>query len=432
MKSVYFGTLKMNQECKDVINDNFVKLMKNCNVQVLTKPLIKKGVFREFETNQIFSTDDAKHNKRIFFFTLQKKENSWIPFLEALRETNQNSIVSMLHRRGATVFNEIMNSPDTEDRPLPDLSKLNLPINDTTDTLKVKVTLSSSFIDTYEHNGTVGFYTSRSKKRGRCLIINNYEFNNKDHPYRNGALVDQENLKSLFNQMGGWDLDCHSNKTASQMNMIIKNFANYNNNHMYDICFIILMSHGGERCNETVIYGTDANVDDNYIFVSSIRKLFSNENCVFWRGKPKILLFPVCRGAERHIPIKHEQRTEIDGALTSTSTPPLINLRSDEDMLIGFSTLLGYKSHRDYHRGTWYIELLCKNIMNHAHDHSINDIMLMVDEGFRLRISEICTMQTSEIVNIGFKKLYLHPGLYCENGIVKKYTEDANMLNGAK
>ncbi|XP_057653517.1 caspase-7-like [Diorhabda carinulata] len=425
----------MNQECKDVIIDNFVQLMKNCDVQVLTKPLIKKGVFRELEINQIFSTDDTKHNKRIFFFALQKKENGWIPFLEALRETGQNSIANMLLRKGPTVFNEIMNSPDIEDEPLPDLSKLNLPINDTTDTLKVKVTLSSSFLDTYEHNGTVGFYTSRSQKRGRCLIINNYEFNNKDLPYRNGALVDQENLKKLFNQMGGWDLISHTNKTTSQMNMIIKNFANYKNNYLYDICFIIIMSHGGERCNDTVIYGIDANIQDNYISESNMRKWFSNENCLYWRGKPKILLFSVCRGAERHIPIKHKQITEIDGALNHsqvTSIPPLINLRSDEDMLIGFSTLLGYQSHRDYNRGTWYIELLCKNIMNYAHNHSINDIMLMVDEGFRLRISEKCTMQTSEIVNIGFKRLYLHPGLYFENGILKKYSEDVNLSNGTK
>lgn len=158
-------------------------------------------------------SNDARHNKRVFFFRVQDKVNSFIPLLESLRETHQDNIVDLLLRRGATVFNQPSPDEDSGEPSIVDLSLLS--IDPSTTPLKIDVKYSDSFYDTLDYNGDIDFYKSRSKKRGRVLIINNYEFNHKDHPYRNGAKVDDENLKKLFNQMGGWDLDHHNNKTAS-------------------------------------------------------------------------------------------------------------------------------------------------------------------------------------------------------------------------
>lgn len=75
------------------------------------------------------------------------------------------------------------------------------------------------------------------------------------------------------------------------MERIIKEFAADKINSQYDVCLVIVMSHGCEEKNDTAIYG----IDENYIFASFIIKQFTNENCESWRDKPKILVFQVCR-----------------------------------------------------------------------------------------------------------------------------------------
>lgn len=75
------------------------------------------------------------------------------------------------------------------------------------------------------------------------------------------------------------------------MENIVKKFASDNINSQYDICLVIILSHGNEQKNDTIIYG----IDENYIFSSFVIKQFSNEYCKSWRDKPKILMFQVCR-----------------------------------------------------------------------------------------------------------------------------------------
>lgn len=83
--------------------------------------------------------------------------------------------------------------------------------------LKIKVQPSECFYDTPQHNRHLEFYKTRSKKRGRLLIINNFKFtsNGTTKEYRNGADVDNANLMSLFKQLGGWEIVLEINKTAA-------------------------------------------------------------------------------------------------------------------------------------------------------------------------------------------------------------------------
>lgn len=80
--------------------------------------------------------------------------------------------------------------------------------------LNIRVKLSETFLDTTHYNKNIHFYGSRSKKRGRVFIFNNYDYVDKEaHPYRNGAQVDSRNLHKLFNQMGGWEIHQRDNTT---------------------------------------------------------------------------------------------------------------------------------------------------------------------------------------------------------------------------
>lgn len=85
--------------------------------------------------------------------------------------------------------------------------------------------LAKEFRDTIEHNRKVKFYSSRSKKRGRVLIINNFDYSDKTrHPYRNGAQVDTNNLHELFNQMGGWEINHEDNLTVEVSIFLLTKF----------------------------------------------------------------------------------------------------------------------------------------------------------------------------------------------------------------
>ncbi|KAJ8946902.1 hypothetical protein NQ318_008258 [Aromia moschata] len=296
--------------------------------------------------------------------------------------------------------------------------------NRRTTPLEIKVETSSEFHDTVAHNKAVHFYNSRSKKRGRLLIINNYDYK-VDSKYRNGAIVDNENLHELFKQMGGWEIHHHNNKTAEEMRNIIKNFAEDSEGRHFDICCVIIMGHGSEMSNKTIIYG----LDDDYIYANYVQEQFANDVCRAYRGKPKIFLFQVCRGSSLDHTIRHTTETDsifrdtVDTVVMTNAEKLTANIRTQEDMLIGYATLDGYKAHRDKYRGSWYIELICEKFMKYAHNHSVEDLLSLVDQALRTRMSESETMQTAEHHVKGFKKLYLNPGIYYEDGDIKYYNK---------
>lgn len=82
------------------------------------------------------------------------------------------------------------------------------------------------------------------------------------------------------------------------------------------------------------------------------------------------------------------------------------------DILIGNATVTGYTAHRDCDSGTWYIEAFCTVLQSHAFEYSMDEMLLLVDDLVKKRVSENGTVQTPEMINWAFKKLYLHPGIY--------------------
>lgn len=90
-------------------------------------------------------------------------------------------------------------------KPTPDFRSSNLPINrvtseDLRQKLTIKVKKSSKFCDDPKET-KVPTYMTRSKTRGRLLLINNVTFIDQKLE-RRGAEVDELNLVKLFEQMG--------------------------------------------------------------------------------------------------------------------------------------------------------------------------------------------------------------------------------------
>lgn len=92
-----------------------------------------------------------------------------------------------------------------------------------------------------------------------------------------------------------------------------------------------------------------------------------------------------------------------------------------KNYFLSIQFLIGYKSHRNPVRGSWYIEIFCEKFMNFAHNTSLEEVLMLVDQGLKRRMSEWYSMQTSEHSYRGFKKLYLHPGIYYEDDTIKTF-----------
>lgn len=77
--------------------------------------------------------------------------------------------------------------------------------------LKIVVKKSSKFCG---QDSKVRTYETRSKNRGKLLLLNNIVFDNDHKQERKGAELDEQNIKDLFKQMG-FEVVQHRNKKLS-------------------------------------------------------------------------------------------------------------------------------------------------------------------------------------------------------------------------
>ncbi|XP_066249271.1 caspase-2-like [Euwallacea similis] len=412
----------MQDERRSLLKKHWTQLLQLTEVQNFANLLVTKEIFAQTDILNIFGNQDERANKKRFFDELLDKDESH--FNDAY-----DVLVLWLNSTGhaelaLNLSTKVIVLPETEEKEdLTSSIETGDPVVDCTTTpLEILVQKAKKFGDTYSRNRTIPYYYSRSKSRGRLLIINNYEFVSvtDGHTYRTGAKVDEDNLRLLFEQMGGWVVETHTNQSADDMRATLKTFSRGKRGEECDICFIIIMSHGSESLNETIVYGTDG----HSVSTTTIQTYFTNENCPFFMNKPKVFIYQVCRGTDLDLSCTH-RRVEFDGKMCGKQPqqphPIRHCFRPVDDMLVGYATMQGSKAHRDKFRGTWYIELICKNFMKLAKDEPVDSLLIKVDAGLRKRKSEYGTVQTAEHICRGFKRLYLNPGIYEEDGIMKTY-----------
>lgn len=118
-------------------------------------------------------------------------------------------------------------------------------INLSTEPLIVRVKPSTRFYDKPSEN-KIPVYATHSKQRGLFLCINNIEFINDVQDKRLGAEVDEDNLKTLFRQIG-FTVHAYRNQslhdTKQTIRKLTENDARLRN---IDCCIVAIMSHGEE------------------------------------------------------------------------------------------------------------------------------------------------------------------------------------------
>ncbi len=170
-----------------------------------------------------------------------------------------------------------------------------------------------------------------------------------------------------------------------------------------DMLWVTIMSHGKE----------------GYIYCSDGRKIkteliLNKFACVELKDKPKFIIFQACRGDDIDVRISRWVQVD-DISHTRSKSCPIRKATRDPkwmDMLIVYSSVPGYQSHRDTWYGSWFIESLVRVFMDYACENELKLLLRDVGKVMNEIPHEEGHKQSIEISICGFHKiLYFNPGL---------------------
>ncbi|XP_045560819.1 caspase-8 isoform X3 [Salmo salar] len=208
----------------------------------------------------------------------------------------------------------------------------------------------------------VGEYAMTGRKRGYCLIINNYNFRNSPKllSNREGTQVDERSLVSVFEWLG-FETQIEPDCSREQLLSLVAELRSRDHSQM-DCLVCCVLSHGLEGG----VYG----VDGLKVRVRELTEPFSGLECSSLRGKPKLFFIQACQGIKEQQPVFIQ--SDCPGADGSTTTSSICtdavvrrdSIPSDADFLLGMATVPHFASFRDMSKGTWFIQSLCQNLIN--------------------------------------------------------------------
>ncbi|XP_011873537.1 PREDICTED: caspase-1 [Vollenhovia emeryi] len=394
----------------------------HCCESVVPKIDITKLLPKLLE-NKVYNRDDvniprwrkkleARDTVKDVFLTIKTRgPNAFKNLIISLRQSNHEEVANILEEKHNKSSNTRQEDPLTHhifsDKPL-----------------TIQVRKATRFLDC-EYD-VIERYPMRSKPRGLVLIITNIVYESSDEKHRFSAKHDKDNLEKLFEEMG-FIVVTHGNLTGQEMKDKIKDFSKRDDLRKVDSCFVIVTSHGTEdEDSNTEIQGTDyhsASRQPNYekVLCTEIFEYFTTEACPQLAEKPKIFIFQLCRGKKRQKGVAHNRITTDTCVSVKPTDEPGLEIphyqttRNYSDMLVVQSTLPGYVSYRDSITGSWFIQILCKIFMNHAHTNHVLDLFSMIDMELKLLRTMHNECQTSSVQSWGFNKhCYLNPGLFME------------------
>jgi len=259
-----------------------------------------------------------------------------------------------------------------------------------------------------KEDNKVGTYVMQTKDhRGIFFMVNIIEFVLKDNR-RDGAEEDGQAMSYIFRELG-FKIYAFKNLTKADFINRLQEVLRSEECRKTECFVMALMTHGnlGEKHAERVVFH-----DGVLMNVVDILDLFAHYNCPNLVNKPKVFVFPFCRGedTDRQIncPKEHTEST----CSSALRTDPTIATRLS-DVLICYASTRGYKAHRDPDSGNWYIQTFCKLMAKHAHDTDLDHIVKMVQNEVNSRRTENGALQIPCSENISFnKRLFFNPGCW--------------------
>jgi hypothetical protein len=131
-------------------------------------------------------------------------------------------------------------------------------------------------------------YRMVSKTRGYCLLLDNYAFDFLPNRYE--CQIQPKLLKQVFTQLN-FQVDHHQNLSYKDIVQLLDTYAIKDELVKHEALIIAIHSHAIEN----LICGTDFEVQKEKIHgvftVQQIVEKFSDKNCPYLKGKPKIFIF---------------------------------------------------------------------------------------------------------------------------------------------
>lgn len=271
-----------------------------------------------------------------------------------------------------------------------------------------KLAISVTKSKKYHTHKTLATYDMRSRHRGVFFLVNIINFHNREP--RNGASVDRDNLITLFRGME-FKIFYNEDITSGEFHTLMDELISSQYLKQTDSLVFAVLTHGNIQKGKQYIEFTDGSLTT----VQDILEKFNNINCKNMVGKPKIFLFPMCRGNVSDIGTGHRstksKKTETDSLTISEQ----INIGTYTDIKVCYATVPGFETHRDPNTGSWYVQTFCEVFAEYAHEFHLDDLLKMIgDRTSRIRTDK-GELQTSSTEEKGFhKNLYFNPGYYGE------------------
>lgn len=140
----------------------------------------------------------------------------------------------------------------------------------------------------------------------------------------------------------------------------LKELGGRDHSHM-DCLVCCVLSHGKEQS----VYG----VDGNTVSIQQLTEPFNGTKCPSLAGKPKLFFIQACQGDREQRPVF----IQTDGPAHSRSRSGSLvqrdavgirdSIPADADFLLGMATVSSFASYRDKISGTWYIQTLCRKLV---------------------------------------------------------------------
>uniref|UniRef100_A0A8C6TJM7 Caspase-8 n=1 Tax=Neogobius melanostomus TaxID=47308 RepID=A0A8C6TJM7_9GOBI len=195
------------------------------------------------------------------------------------------------------------------------------------------------------------YYSMTGEKRGVCMIVNNDNFSDKRK--REGTQIDQDCLERVFKWLG-FEVEVHPDCTAVKMLSVTKQLSSRDHRNM-DCVVCCFLSHGQE--------GSIFGVDGQTVSITKLKRLFNGAQCPSLVDKPKLFFIQACQGTNEQQMVSIQTDGPASCSIESDATKMEESIPSEADFLLGMATVPSYFSYRERSNGSWYIQALCKNLV---------------------------------------------------------------------
>ncbi|EDW93984.1 caspase Dronc [Drosophila yakuba] len=442
----------MPKRHREHIRKNLDFLVARTNYDQLATECVHRGILSvqmlrntEDLNGERFNMDDKdvilEQHRRLFLKITQRGPNAYNLLIDALHKVNcldaakllesvdesgsRPPFISLNERNSSRKSADIVDtrSPQAFEGPCVSKRPLNDPLGPLTPYTgptvgPQRVVIKSDKIYT---DNVVGTYKMQSRwNRGVLLMVNIKDFPEPKR-VRTGAEVDSNSLIHLFRELG-FKIFPYGNVNQHQFFEILRKVTSSSYVQNTECFVMILMTHGNRVNEKDKVEFCDGSVVD----MQEIKNHFQANISPYLVHKPKVLIFPFCRGENYDLgqpqnqynpmmPMYTLQPEEAPDAQTEGISSPSPNVPTLADTLVCYANTPGYVSHRDPDEGSWYIQKFCEVMADHAHDTNLEDILKKTHASVGNRRTKKGSMQTGAFDNLGFnKKLYFNPGFYTE------------------